>query len=237
MRPIGTRCCRASRAPHLRHNSGVKILKVELVTSAAAGGPRAGLVRDDIAQVAFVGRSNVGKSSLLNALTRQKVARTSAAAGKTRQANIYRVGAEGGPGGPGAWEVYLVDLPGYGYARGGEASAQELAAVVDAYFASGDRTDGPDGGHARRAILQLVDARHPRLRSDVDAHAWLTSAHAAPQMVATKVDKLSRSERVRHLREMQDAFGSAPLAVSALKGEGLDQLWRLIAGVARGVST
>jgi GTP-binding protein len=214
----------------------VKIFKTELVTSAAAQGPRAGLVRDDIAQVAFVGRSNVGKSSLLNALTRQKVARTSAAAGKTRQANIYRVSAEGGTGGPGAWEVYLVDLPGYGYARGGDASAEELAAVVDAYFAAARGDSGrPGAPPAERAVIQLIDARHPRLPSDLDAHAWLTTAHVPPQIVATKIDKLSRSERVRNLRDIEQAFGSAPIAVSALKGEGLDLLWRTIAGIARGI--
>ena len=80
----------------------------------------------------MTGRSNVGKSTLLNALCRSKVARTSAAPGKTRLANIYRVVVEGG--GPGKWGLYLVDLPGYGYARGGADAAEELRAVAEAYF-------------------------------------------------------------------------------------------------------
>jgi len=75
------------------------------VTSASVAGPRDGVLRDDIPQFAFAGRSNVGKSSLLNALMRQKLARTSAAAGKTRQANIFQMTITGGLGHPGAWSA------------------------------------------------------------------------------------------------------------------------------------
>src|SRR3954468_19350763 len=90
----------------------------------------------------MVGRSNVGKSSLINALVKRDIARTSAAAGKTRLANLYKVVVEGGPGAPGQpggagrWSVYFADLPGYGYARGGRDSVTELRAIADAYFAA-----------------------------------------------------------------------------------------------------
>ena len=217
----------------------MKILKAELVTSASTGGPREGALRDDLAQFAFAGRSNVGKSSLLNALLGQKLARTSAAAGKTRQANIYRITAEGGQGGLGTWSTYLVDLPGYGYARGGDDAARELAQVVDAYFAAGQRrhghhgSGGPTERERRGTIFLLIDSRHPGLASDVQAHRWISDTAVPPFVIATKIDKLSTSERARNLREIERIFGQTPLPVSAAKGEGMDQLWRMIAGIAR----
>jgi GTP-binding protein len=203
----------------------LKILSAEFVTSAAGAD---GIPADGLAQIAVAGRSNVGKSTLLNALVRSKLARTSAAPGKTRLANIFRVTVDGGPGGPGKWGLYLVDLPGYGYARGGADAAKELAAVAAAYFARRDSRFA-----VRGSTLLLVDSRHPGLALDVQAHAWLTAAAGPPQIVATKVDKLSRSERMRNLAEIERVFGCAPLPVSAAGGEGLDELWKLIARLAR----
>jgi GTP-binding protein len=202
-----------------------------LVTSASTGGPRAGLLRDDLPQFAFTGRSNVGKSSLINALLREKLARTSAAAGKTRQANIFEMKVAGGLGHPGSWSAYVVDLPGYGYARGGHASAQELATVVEAYLAAlrGDgRAAGP-GVERRGAIFLLVDSRHPGLASDLEAFRWLSSTVAMPYVIATKIDKLSQRERSQHLREFTRLFDQTPLAVASATGEGIDQLRRLLA--------
>ena len=127
---------------------------------------------------------------------RQKLARTSAAAGKTRQANIFKMTVSGGLGHPGAWSAYLVDLPGYGYARGGPESVSELAAVVEAYFAAGRRpvADSPGSETPRRGgIFLLVDSRHPGLASDVEAYEWIATNAAVPYVIATKVDKLSRS--------------------------------------------
>ena len=198
----------------------MKLLSAEFVTS---GQGLSGVLRDGLAQVAFAGRSNVGKSSLLNALCRRSIARTSAAPGKTRLVNVYRTTLEGGPGGAGRWSLYLVDLPGYGYARGGEAARQELAEIAEAYLA----------GQTPRATLLLVDSRHPGLDSDRDAAEWLAGLGLDPVVVATKIDKLSRAERTRNLRELERNFGKAALPVSAESGEGLDELWQTIANLAR----
>ena len=183
--------------------------------SAAAA---ADLPRDGLAEIALVGRSNVGKSTLINALVRQRVARTSAAPGKTRLANIYRV-ARGG-----ANPFYLVDLPGYGYARGGQASAVEFEKLTQVFFARRGVRIEPD-----RGALLLVDARHPGLDSDLEAWRWLQPTVERVAIVATKIDKLTRGERIRALKEFESVFEMPALPVSAVTGEGLDDLWKLIA--------
>ena len=200
----------------------MKVLSAEFVTSAT-GTSAAGIPRDGLAQIAFVGRSNVGKSSLINALCRTSIARTSAAPGKTRLANVYRVALDGGPGGPGRWDLYFVDLPGYGYARGGAKSAQELREVAEAYFAA----------HGAAGVLLLVDSRHPGQASDIAAARWLEQLELDRHVIATKIDKLARAERPRNLKELERTFGTAALPVSADSGEGLNELWQKIAKQVR----
>lgn len=173
-----------------------------------------------------MGRSNVGKSSLINALTRRRLARTSAAPGKTRLANVYRVQRGSGP------LLYLVDLPGYGYARGGKESAREFEALTRAYFRR-DRQDGREGPEgkdspAQLAALLLIDARHPGLASDLAAWHWLKHTAADAAVVATKIDKLARGERIRAMRELESVVEDSVLPVSAVTGEGLDELWKLM---------
>lgn len=173
--------------------------------------------------MALVGRSNVGKSSLINALVRQRVARTSAEPGKTRLANVYLVtrGA--------AAPFYLLDLPGYGYARAPKqragaatredarrASQDEFDVIVRVVFAQ------------RPAGLLLVDARHPGLASDRAAWQWIAAAADGAAVVATKIDKLGRGERVRALKALDSVFETSVVPVSATTGEGLEELWKLI---------
>ena len=177
------------------------------VTSAADA---EGMPRREWPGVAMVGRSNVGKSSLINALVRQKLARTSAAAGKTRLANFYRVTR-------GRVRVEVVDLPGFGYAKGGS----EFDDLARAVFTRGV------------SALLLVDSRHPGLESDRQAWGWVREA-AAAAVVATKIDKLARGQRIRALRELESVFDEAVLPVSAVTGEGLDELWKLIDKLANG---
>jgi GTP-binding protein len=187
------------------------------VTSAAGAN---GFPTDGRPEIALVGRSNVGKSSLINALVRQRLARTSAAPGKTRLANIYEV-ARGT-----ARPLYFVDLPGYGYARGGRAAAGEFAELTRAYFER----------DAMSALL-LVDARHPGLSSDIEAWRWLQSVADSRAVVATKIDKLARGERIRALGELETVFEDSVLPVSAVTGEGLDELWNLIDRLANSNSS
>jgi GTP-binding protein len=201
----------------------LKLLNADFVTSAARAD---GIPRDEIARVALAGRSNVGKSSLINALCRSKIARTSAAPGKTRLLNFYRITMEGGPGGPGRWPVYLVDLPGYGYARGGDDAAAELAGIAEEYYAD-------TSSRERSATMLLVDSRHPGLEADIAAAGWLDRMDVAYHVVATKIDKLARSERAKNLKTLETTFGKAPLPISATSGEGMDELWRTIARLAR----
>ena len=165
----------------------------------------------------MIGRSNVGKSSLINALTRQRVARTSAAPGKTRLANVFRVVRGASP------PFYLVDLPGYGYARGGASAAAEFEQLTYDYFA---RT-GHDGGAPVSGIL-LIDSRHDAMASDRAAWQWLMAAVPGHALVATKIDKLARGARIRALRALESVYEHPVLPVSAVTGEGLDELWKLI---------
>jgi GTP-binding protein len=190
-------------------------ISAEFVTSAAGAGD---FPRDRLPEVALVGRSNVGKSSLINALVRKKVARTSAAPGKTRLANYYRV--QRGT----ARALYLVDLPGYGYARGGDPAAREFNRLAEAYFVRESVEIG---------VLLLVDTRHPGLESDLEAWHWLRTQPCPAAVVGTKVDKLTRAERARHVRDLESVFDGPVLLTSAETGEGLDELWKMIASLPR----
>ena len=176
----------------------------------------------------MVGRSNVGKSSLINALVKQKIARTSAAPGKTRLANYYLIESLS----PHLKSLYLVDLPGYGYARGGVESVEAFEQLTQAYFDPTTREQRRVAG-----VFQLVDSRHPDLPQDAAGYAWLLAAQTQLAIVATKIDKLNRSEQVRTLRALKENYDSPVLPVSAFEGTGLDEIWKLLRQWATEVSS
>jgi GTP-binding protein len=182
--------------------------KFILSAASASDFPTTGL-----SEIAMVGRSNVGKSTLINALLKQKIARTSAAPGKTRLVNYYLIEEK----------FYLVDLPGYGYARGGPASAETFELLTQQYF-------DPDVQPGRRigGVLHLIDGRHPDLDADQAAHRWLVRTEAAVAVVATKMDKLNRGERVQNLKLLTESYDTTILPVSAPEQIGLDDVWKMI---------
>lgn len=193
--------------------------KFVLSAASASDFPKTGLP-----EIAMVGRSNVGKSSLINALLSQKVARTSAAPGKTRLVNYYLIQSPIPiPHSPQSF--YLVDLPGYGYARGGAESTEAFETLTADYFDPGARADRRVAG-----VLHLIDARHPQLPQDIAAHSWVLSARLPSAVVATKIDKLSRGERQKTLAQLAATYDVPILAESALNREGLDDIWKLIRG-------
>jgi GTP-binding protein len=191
------------------------VLQATFVLSAASAGqfPHTGLP-----EIALAGRSNVGKSSLINALVKQKVARTSAAPGKTRLANYYLIESES----PRREPLYLVDLPGYGYARGGAESVEAFGELTREYF---DPTSQP--GRRVCGVLHLIDARHPSLRQDFLAYEWLIRRGVPVTIVATKMDKLNRSEQRQALKAFEK-YAAVVVPSSVPSGLGQVEIWKVI---------
>ena len=206
--------CRGGAPRPPRHpDRRLRVERAEYVRSAHA--PR-DFLRDDRPEVAFAGRSNVGKSSLLNALVgRKALARTSATPGKTRLLNWFRV-VRGGR------ELWLVDLPGYGYAKVAKRERARWKAWIEAYL--GDRET------LRLAVL-LQDLRRDPGEDETLLLQWLAERRVPTLVALTKCDKLKpmrRAERVRALRAAAELPAGGVLATSAQTGLGIPELWAAI---------
>ena len=181
----------------------------------SAGLPRQ-FPADPRPQVAFSGRSNVGKSSLINALlNRKNLARVSSAPGKTITINFYDVDRK----------LYLVDLPGYGFAKRNPEDKKQWSMLTDGFFTANRNID------RLSLVLQLVDSRIPPTADDEMMLDFLRASEIPYAVVATKVDKLNATERKKNL----DALRAHPLIAdvplipfSSLKGEGKEELWKTI---------
>jgi len=168
------------------------------------------------AELAFAGRSNVGKSSLLNALmSRKRLVRTSSTPGCTRQINFFQARARDGA------EFRLIDLPGYGYAKRSKTERNQWAQLVEAYLTQRD---------VLRTVAVLVDAR--RGVGDVDQQLieFVESRKLPAQviLVATKIDRIQKSKRKAALAKLKVATKGHLVAVSASNGDGIEQLWRTL---------
>lgn len=191
-------------------------LKVQnVILKISAGEPRQ-IPSDPLAQVAFSGRSNVGKSSLINSLLgRKNLARVSSAPGKTITINFYEIDKK----------LYLVDLPGYGFAKRTLEEKKKWSALTDGYFTQNNNID------RLSLVLQLVDSRIGPTKDDEMMLDYLRAAELPFAVVATKTDKLNATERKKNLAAIEShplISGAPVIPFSALKGEGKDELWRVI---------
>jgi len=195
----------------------------EFITSVAAGGR---VPSEGLPVVVLVGRSNVGKSSLINALVKRRIARSGSKPGTTRLLNVYRVSTP--PHGIGTF--LFVDLPGYGYARGGGRTRQAFDTLTRSFFDQVVVGTPPPGSGLRLAgVLLVVDVRHPGLASDIAALTWAVERGYSVVVVATKADRISRAARGRapqaHIKALASAQPVPLVIVSAETGENMGQVW------------
>jgi len=188
------------------------VLKATISFTGSAASP-AQFPKDGLPEVAFLGRSNVGKSSLLNALAGVRgLARVSGTPGRTRLVNFFRVDDA----------LYLADLPGYGYAKVAESERRGWEGLVTSYLV---------GREPLALCVFLVDVRHDPGQSDLLLREFLDHHALHHVLVATKADKLGRGELQRRRRSLEDGVGSAARAVILASAEtrmGIDELWREI---------
>lgn len=172
------------------------------------------LPENDKPEVAFAGKSNVGKSSLINALmNRKSLARTSGQPGKTQTINFYHINNE----------LYYVDLPGYGYAKVSQSIKEKWGKMIERYLRMSKQL---------RAIFLLIDIRHEPSANDKSMYDWIVYNGFQPIIIATKLDKINRSQKDKHLKMIREglqvASGTKIIPFSAETKQGREEIWACI---------
>ncbi len=168
-------------------------------------------------EVAFSGKSNVGKSSLINGLlNRKSLARTSSQPGKTQTINFYSVNQE----------LYLVDLPGYGYAKAAQEIRAKWGKMIENYL---------HGSRQLKAVFLLVDIRHEASANDREMYRWIVHQGYEPIIIATKLDKIKRSQVQKQLKLLRESLNPVPgtriIPFSAQTRQGREEIWKMIDGL------
>ncbi len=185
-------------------------MKIKTSQLEAVAVKRSQYPEDNMKEIAFAGRSNVGKSSLLNLITgRKALARVSGSPGKTRTINFYNINGD----------FRIVDLPGYGYARVSKSVTENWGDMMEQYFSA---------RHGLIKTVQLVDIRHEPSKQDIQMYEYLKHYGLDGLVVATKADKISRNQMNKNISVIRKALGMKPedkvIACSALKRTGQDEL-------------
>ena len=189
-------------------------MKIKSVNLETVCGITSTLPDNNMLEVAFAGRSNVGKSSLINALmNRKSYARTSQQPGKTQTINFYNINEA----------LYFVDLPGYGFARVSKDTVEKWGKMIDNYL---------ENSKVLRLVFLLVDIRHKPNKNDIQMYDWCVNYGFNPIIIATKEDKVKRSQKAKLIKDIKQTLnvveGTPVIPFSALSKSGRDEIWEYI---------